>query len=67
MEGFDRLDSYAADIIDRLTQIVYATLRADLGAAPTAPRPTFPHIARRAERKRERDRAFELQLIPGGE
>ncbi|MBF6301165.1 hypothetical protein IU459_27005 [Nocardia amamiensis] len=67
LEGFDRLDGWAADILDRLTQIVYATLRADIATAPTTPRPTLPHITRRAEYKRQRDRAFELQLIPGGE
>ena len=67
LEGFGPVESRLANIEDRLTQVVYALGHVDPAGAPTTPRPRMPHIERRAEIKRDRDRAFELQLIPGGD
>lgn len=67
LEGFGPVEARLANIEDRLTQILYATGHVDPAGAPTTPRPRMPHIAHRAEIKRANDRAFELQLIPGGD
>lgn len=67
LEGFTALHTRLANIEDRLTQLTYVTAHSEAAAAPLTPRPRMPHIERRAEIKRERDRAFEEQLIPGGD
>lgn len=67
MEGFGSIDSRLANMEDRLAQLIYAGARLDPSAAPTVPRPVYPHVQVREEKRRARMRAFELQLIPGGE
>lgn len=66
LEGFDPLMSRLANLEDLLTQLIYATARADATGAPTAARPVLPHIARRREMKRGKRSALEAQLTPGG-
>lgn len=67
IEGFGAVESRLANIEDRLVQLIYATLRTDSAGAPGAARPVYPHKEAREQKRRAGMRAFELQLIPGGE
>lgn len=67
LEGFGPIEARLANLEDRLTQLIYAVAHADPAGAPHTPRPRMPHVVRRGELRRESSRAFELQLIPGGD
>lgn len=67
IEGFGTVEARLASVEDRLIQLIYAFGRVDPAGAPTAARPVYPHVQAREEKRKARMRAFELQLIPGGE
>jgi hypothetical protein len=66
IEGFGSVESRLANIEDRLIQLIYAILRVDSSAAPTAARPVYPHQQAREDKRRADMRAFVLQLVPEG-
>lgn len=67
IEGFGWHEATLTKILDRLTQLLYATSKADPTSVPTEPWPAYPHVAARAEvRRKPRTEGLVLQLIPGG-
>lgn len=67
IEGFGPIEARLANLEDRLVQLICAVTRTDSAGAPTAARPVYPHKQARENKRRADMRAFELQLIPGGE
>lgn len=67
LEGFGARDARLANLEDLIAQLVHLTARVDMSRSDMASRPTYPHVAELARRRRDGLRAMELQLIPGGE
>lgn len=65
IEGFGAREAAMADVLDRLAQVVYASLRADLAAAPRTPRPDYPHLATRERLRRAPLDEMAMQLTGG--
>lgn len=65
LEGFSLLAGRLASIEDRLTQILWATAKADPSSAPSVPRPEYPHLALREEQRRARMNLMTSKLTGG--
>ncbi|MFC9892109.1 hypothetical protein ACFVMC_00305 [Nocardia sp. NPDC127579] len=65
IEGFGTLEAALAAITDRLAQVVFATVRADPNAAPSSPRPEYPHLELREQLRRAPLIEMEQQLTGG--
>ncbi|MFR9767051.1 hypothetical protein [Nocardia sp. SC052] len=65
IEGFGWHEAMLTKILDRLSQIAYGTVRADLAAAPTEPWPDYPHLELREQQRRAPLIEMEQQLTGG--
>ncbi|WP_280471009.1 hypothetical protein [Nocardia cyriacigeorgica] len=66
IEGFTSTDARLADVIDRLTQLLYARGGIDPALAPLSQRPNYPHVELREQIRRAQGVGWlEQQLLPG--
>ncbi|MEV0031437.1 hypothetical protein [Nocardia sp. NPDC050793] len=65
IEGFGHLEATLANLVDRVTQVVYASMRADPSVAPLTPRPDYPHVAARGQLRRASLDEMSMQLTGG--